>query len=71
MMLFGALDIISQLTILPGKVALKAITTIIALANTVARAIVNTTPNVVYCRMHVAALHWLRKSKIRGNRRRV
>jgi hypothetical protein len=21
--------------------------------------------------MHVAALHWLRKSKIRGNRRRV
>ena len=58
MMKLGALDTINHLTILAGTVALNAITTVIALANTVERATVNKIPNVVCCKMHVIVLGW-------------
>ena len=44
------------LILLPGVVSLKAMTTVIVLANTVEMATVKNTPNVVCCRMQVA---WL------------
>jgi hypothetical protein len=56
MMYLGPHDITSHLTILPGKLTLKARTTVIALANTVARAIVKATANVVCWRMQEAVV---------------
>ena len=63
MMKLGALDTINHLTILAGTVALNAITTVIALANTVERATVNKIPNAVCCKMQVIVLGWPIKSK--------
>ena len=63
MMKLGALDIINHLTILAGTVALNAITTVIALANTVERATVNKIPNAVCCKMQVIVLGCPIKSK--------
>ena len=75
MMKLGALDIINHLTILAGTVALNAITTVIALANTVERATVNKIPNAVCCKMQVVVFGWpmnskeLRKHMMSVNRR--
>ena len=55
-MRFGAPDTINHLTILAGEVTLNAVTTTIALANTVERATVNKVPNAVCCKMQVAVL---------------
>ena len=63
MMKLGALDTINHLTILAGTVALNAITTVIALANTVERATVNKIPNAVCCKMQVVVLGWPMKRK--------
>ena len=63
MMKLGALDTINHLTILAGTMALNAITTVIALANTVERATVNKIPNAVCCKMQVGVLGWPIKSK--------
>ena len=52
----GAPVISIPLILLPGVVRLKAMTTVIVLANTVEIASVKNTPNVVCCRMQVA---WL------------
>ena len=56
MMKLGALDTINHLTILAGTMALNAITTVIALANTVERDTVNKIPNAVCCKMQVVVL---------------
>ena len=50
----GAPDASIPLILLPGVVSLKAMTTVIVLANTVEIATVKNTPNVVCCRMQVA-----------------
>ena len=50
----GAPVISIPLILLPGVVRLKAMTTVIVLANTVEIATVKNTPNVVCCRMQVA-----------------
>ena len=63
MMKLGALDTINHLTILAGTVALNAITTVIALANTVERATVNKIPTAVCCKMQVVVLGWPINSK--------
>ena len=49
----GAPVIIIPLILLPGVVSLKAMTTVIVLANTVEIATVKNTPNVVCCKMQV------------------
>ena len=50
----GAPDASIPLILLHGVVRLKAMTTVIVLANTVEIATVKNTPNVVCCRMQVA-----------------
>ena len=60
---FGAPDTINHLTILAGEVTLNAVTTTIALANTVERATVNKIPTAVCCKMQVIVLGWPIKSK--------
>lgn len=63
MMKLGAPDTSHRLNLLPGAVTLKARITVTVLAKTVETASVNTSPNVVSCRMQVAVLGRPMKSK--------
>jgi hypothetical protein len=48
----------NHLSLLPGEVTLKATATVIGLAMILEIVTVNTTPNIVCCRMQVAVLEW-------------
>lgn len=56
MMKFEPQDIINHLTTLPVKLTLKGITSVKALAKSVARTTVNALPNVICCRIRVIVL---------------
>ena len=63
----GTCDVSNHLIFLPGAVILKAITTVMVLANTVDRATVNRSPNMYCCIIHVAVFG--RPMKSNGQRK--
>lgn len=63
MMKFSARVTINHLILPLGAVTLKAKSTVTVLAKTAETATVKRTPNVVFCKIHVARLVWLMESK--------